>query len=201
MNANIAALLYLASGVLFILALRGLSSPESSRTGNRLGMIGMALAIATTLAWRGVPDGLTSGLIVAGFAIGGGIGAIIARRIAMTAMPQLVAAFHSLVGLGRRAGCGRGAVFARRLWHLHLQRQYVYRPDPDAEPGRNESGRCDRRHHLCRIDHRLCKTERKYVGRADPASGAAPAQSADRADHHWADRLVRHQPGRMGLLG
>ena len=99
MNANIAALLYLASGVLFILALRGLSSPETSRTGNRLGMIGMALAIATTLAWRGVPDGLTWGLIIAGFAIGGGIGAITARRIAMTAMPQLVAAFHSLVGL------------------------------------------------------------------------------------------------------
>jgi len=99
MNANIAALLYLAAGVLFILALRGLSSPETSRTGNRLGMIGMALAIATTLAWRGVPDGLTWGLIVAGFAIGGGIGAVTARRIAMTAMPQLVAAFHSLVGL------------------------------------------------------------------------------------------------------
>ncbi len=99
MNANIAALLYLVSGVLFILALRGLSSPETSRTGNRFGMIGMALAVATTLAWRGVPDGLTWGLILAGFVIGGSIGAITARRIAMTAMPQLVAAFHSLVGL------------------------------------------------------------------------------------------------------
>ena len=99
MNANIAALLYLASGVLFILALRGLSSPVTSRSGNRLGMIGMGLAMATTLAWRGVPDGFTWGLIIAGFAIGGGIGAVTARRIAMTAMPQLVAAFHSLVGL------------------------------------------------------------------------------------------------------
>ena len=99
MNANIAALLYLVSGVLFILALRGLSSPETSRAGNRFGMIGMALAVATTLAWRGVPDGLTWGMILAGFAIGGSIGAITARRIAMTAMPQLVAAFHSLVGL------------------------------------------------------------------------------------------------------
>ena len=99
MNANVAALLYLVAGVLFILALRGLSSPVTSRRGNRQGMIGMALAIATTLAWRGVPDGLTWGLIIGGFAIGGGIGAITARRIAMTAMPQLVAAFHSLVGL------------------------------------------------------------------------------------------------------
>jgi len=98
-TADIAALAYLVSGVLFILALRGLSSPETSRAGNRNGMIGMALAIATTLWVRHVVDGLTWGMIVAGIAIGGGIGAVIARRIAMTQMPQLVAAFHSLVGL------------------------------------------------------------------------------------------------------
>jgi len=99
---NLAAVLYLASGMLFILALRGLSSPESSRAGNRNGMIGMALAIATTLAIlldKGILDGLTVGLIVAGVAVGGTVGAIIARRVAMTAMPQLVAAFHSLVGM------------------------------------------------------------------------------------------------------
>jgi H+-translocating NAD(P) transhydrogenase subunit beta len=99
MNANLAALLYLVSGVLFILALRGLSSPESSRTGNRRGMIGMAVAILTTLAVARVSDALTWGLVIAGLAIGGAIGAVTARRIAMTAMPQLVAAFHSLVGL------------------------------------------------------------------------------------------------------
>jgi NAD(P) transhydrogenase subunit beta len=99
MNANIAALLYLVSGVLFILALRGLSSPESSRAGNRNGMIGMAIAVATTLLVAGVADPLTWALIIGGFVIGGGIGAITARRIAMTAMPQLVAFFHSLVGL------------------------------------------------------------------------------------------------------
>ncbi len=99
MNVNIAALLYLVAGVLFVLALRGLSSPETSRAGNRYGVIGMALAIATTLAVAGVTDALTWGLIIAGFVIGGVIGAITARRIAMTAMPQLVAAFHSLVGL------------------------------------------------------------------------------------------------------
>ncbi|HEY0105047.1 MAG TPA: NAD(P)(+) transhydrogenase (Re/Si-specific) subunit beta, partial [Rhizomicrobium sp.] len=99
MKADIAALAYLVSGVLFILALRGLSSPASSRAGNRNGMIGMVIAVATTLWVSDIVDGLTWGLIVAGVAIGGGIGAVIARRIAMTAMPQLVAAFHSLVGL------------------------------------------------------------------------------------------------------
>jgi NAD(P) transhydrogenase subunit beta len=101
-NANLAAILYLVSGVLFILALRGLSSPTSSQAGNRNGMIGMAIAVGTTLAtlWRqGVLDPLTLGLIAGGVAIGGTVGAIIARRVAMTAMPQLVAAFHSLVGM------------------------------------------------------------------------------------------------------
>jgi NAD(P) transhydrogenase subunit beta len=102
MNANIAALLYLVSGVLFILALRGLSSPVTSRRGNQMGMAGMAIAVATTLAtlWsQGALDLVTVGLIALGVAIGGGVGAVIARRVAMTSMPQLVAAFHSLVGL------------------------------------------------------------------------------------------------------
>jgi NAD(P) transhydrogenase subunit beta len=102
MNPSLAALLYLVSGVLFILALRGLSSPETSRRGNRLGMVGMALAVATTLAtlWgQRALDGVTLALIAAGVAVGGAVGAVIARKVAMTAMPQLVAAFHSLVGL------------------------------------------------------------------------------------------------------
>jgi NAD(P) transhydrogenase subunit beta len=102
MNANLAALAYLASGVLFILTLRGLSSPVTSRRGNLLGMTGMALAVAVTLTtlWsqHGL-DRLTLALIAGGVAIGGGTGALIARRVHMTAMPQLVAAFHSLVGL------------------------------------------------------------------------------------------------------
>ena len=99
MNANIAALLYLGSGVLFILALRGLSSPATSQAGARNGMIGMAIAIGTTL-WMAWPmDALTLGIIVGGLVLGGVVGAIIARKIAMTAMPQLVAAFHSLVGM------------------------------------------------------------------------------------------------------
>ncbi|HXW21498.1 MAG TPA: NAD(P)(+) transhydrogenase (Re/Si-specific) subunit beta, partial [Rhodomicrobium sp.] len=99
MSPNLVALLYLASGVLFILALRGLSSPESSRQGNTYGMIGMAIAIATTLGVAKPEDNLSWGMIAGGIALGGGIGAYIARKIAMTAMPQLVAAFHSLVGL------------------------------------------------------------------------------------------------------
>ena len=99
MNANLAAILYLVAGVLFIQALRGLSNPEMSRSGNRNGMIGMAIAIVTTLFATGLKDPLTWGMIFAGLAIGGGLGAVTARRIAMTAMPQLVAFFHSLVGL------------------------------------------------------------------------------------------------------
>ena len=98
MSANIAALLYLVSGVLFILALRGLSSPESARQGNLFGMAGMAIAIITTLMMIQLNAGILA-MIVGGIIVGGGIGAVIARRIPMTAMPQLVAAFHSLVGM------------------------------------------------------------------------------------------------------
>jgi len=90
-----AALAYLVSGVLFILALRGLSSPGTSRRGNRLGMLGMLVAVATTLILHGT--GLIQ--ISIAIAIGGVIGFVAARKIAMTDMPQLVAAFHSLVGL------------------------------------------------------------------------------------------------------
>jgi NAD(P) transhydrogenase subunit beta len=101
-SANLAAILYLVSGVLFILALRGLSSPETSRGGNRFGMIGMGIAVLTTLVtlWgQDALDPITLGLLVVGIGIGGTVGALAAKRIAMTAMPQLVAAFHSLVGL------------------------------------------------------------------------------------------------------
>ncbi len=99
MNANIAALLYLVAGVLFIQALRGLSSPASSRMGNMLGMIGMTIAVVTTLAAHPPTDAIGWVLVVGGLAIGGGIGAVIARKVPMTSMPELVAAFHSLVGM------------------------------------------------------------------------------------------------------
>lgn len=91
-----AMLAYLVAGVFFILALRGLSSPATSRTGNRNGMIGMALAVGTTLVTHDIAN-IVEILIAIG--IGGAIGVVVARRIAMTAMPELVAGFHSLVGL------------------------------------------------------------------------------------------------------
>ncbi len=90
------ALAYLVSGVFFILALRGLSSPATSRTGNRFGMVGMLIAVATTLVTHDIANLVE---ILIAIAIGGLIGITIARRIAMTAMPELVAGFHSLVGL------------------------------------------------------------------------------------------------------
>src|ERR1700731_929951 len=99
MNANLSAVLYLVAGVLFILSLRGLSSPASSRRGNFFGMTGMAIAVATTLAGRPPAAGIGWVLVIAGVAIGGSIGAVIARRVPMTSMPELVAAFHSLVGM------------------------------------------------------------------------------------------------------
>src|SRR5579864_5773859 len=99
MSADLAALCYLVAGALFILALRGLSNPETSRRGNQFGMIGMTIAVLTTLAAH-PPAGLSAWvLVVAGMALGGGIGAVIARRVPMTSMPELVAAFHSLVGM------------------------------------------------------------------------------------------------------
>src|SRR5512137_390822 len=99
MSPNLVALLYLVSGVLFILALRGLSSPETSRRGNQFGMTGMTIAVLTTLGAHPPTDGLSWGLVIGGIAVGGGIGAVIARRVPMTSMPELVAAFHSLVGM------------------------------------------------------------------------------------------------------
>ena len=91
-----AMLAYLAAGVFFILALRGLSSPASSRAGNRNGMIGMAIALVTTLVTHDIANIVEIGIAIF---LGGIIGVTIARKIAMTAMPELVAGFHSLVGL------------------------------------------------------------------------------------------------------
>jgi NAD(P) transhydrogenase subunit beta len=96
MSASFSAFLYLISSVCFIMALRGLSSPKTARMGNIYGVSGMAIAVLTTLALPGV---VSFGTIILGVLIGGAIGSAIALRIEMTALPQLVAAFHSLVGL------------------------------------------------------------------------------------------------------
>ncbi|MGH6867378.1 MAG: NAD(P)(+) transhydrogenase (Re/Si-specific) subunit beta, partial [Methylocella sp.] len=99
LNGSIAALLYLVSGILFILALRGLSSPATARQGNRFGVIGMGIAAATTFFYQ-LPWGFGSFLwVLLAIAIGGSIGVWRARTIPMTAMPQLVALFHALIGL------------------------------------------------------------------------------------------------------
>ena len=156
MNANLAALLYLVAGVLFILALRGLSSPESSRRGNHFGIAGMAIAIVTTLflaapGWGGFL------LIVLGIAIGGGIGAVIARRIPMTAMPQLVAAFHSLVGLAA-VFVAAAALYAPAAFGIGEPGAH-----PRREPDRDVDRRRHRRAHLHRLGHRLPQARRPHV--------------------------------------
>jgi len=126
MNANLAAVLYLVAGVLFILSLRGLSSPATSRRGNLLGMAGMVIAIGTTLANHPPTDGTAWLLVIFGVAIGGGIGAVIARRVPMTSMPELVAAFHSLVGMAAVL-VAAGAFYAPEAFdigtpgHIHSQ--------------------------------------------------------------------------------
>src|ERR1700756_5174847 len=126
MNANLSALLYLVAGVLFILSLRGLSSPATSRRGNFLGMAGMVIAIGTPLANHPPADGIAWLLVILGVAIGGGIGAVIARRVPMTSMPELVAAFHSLVGMAAVL-VAAGAFYAPEAFdigtpgHIHAQ--------------------------------------------------------------------------------
>ncbi|MBB5761164.1 NAD(P)(+) transhydrogenase (Re/Si-specific) subunit beta [Methylorubrum rhodesianum] len=126
MSENVSSLLYIVSGVLFIMALRGLSHPTTARQGNLYGMVGMGLAILTTLVGH-PPSGFGAWILVLlGLAIGGGAGAVIAKRVPMTAMPQLVAAFHSLVGLAAVA-VAAGALYAPQAFgilengHFHKQ--------------------------------------------------------------------------------
>ncbi|HVH74309.1 MAG TPA: NAD(P)(+) transhydrogenase (Re/Si-specific) subunit beta [Stellaceae bacterium] len=107
MSESLSAFFYLVASILFILALRGLSSPETARHGNLFGIAGMVIAVVTTLL---TPQVVSFWLILAGIVIGGAVGTYIALRIQMTALPQLVAAFHSLVGLS--AVCVAAAAFS-----------------------------------------------------------------------------------------
>ena len=115
------ALAYLFAGGCFILALRGLSSPVTSQRGNRYGMIGMAIAVVTTLLTHGIAS---LGEIVVAIAIGGAIGLVTARRIKMTDMPQLVAAFHSLVGMAAVL-VGWAAYLNPGAFHILTQLPYL----------------------------------------------------------------------------
>ena len=112
-------------------------------------MAGMAIAVLTTLAVAQPQEPLTWAMIVGGIAVGGGIGAVIARRIPMTAMPELVAAFHSLVGLAAVL-VAAAAFYAPEAFGIGSARRH-----PHAEPGRDVARHGDRRHHLHRLDHRL----------------------------------------------
>src|SRR5690348_2006686 len=98
MTADQVALWYLVASVCFILALKGLSHPSTARRGNLLGIAGMAIAVVVTLALV-YSNTKNVGMILAGIVVGGATGAVVARRVQMTQMPELVAAFHSLVGL------------------------------------------------------------------------------------------------------
>src|SRR5262245_15297456 len=114
MNETLTAFLYLIASVCFIMSLRGLSSPESSRGGLLYGVVGMVIAIATTLA---LPIVHSYWFIIAGIIAGGLVGAVIAQKIQMTALPQLVAAFHSLVGLAAVA-VAAAAFYAPVEFHI-----------------------------------------------------------------------------------
>jgi NAD(P) transhydrogenase subunit beta len=117
MSDDLAALLYLVSGVLFILALRGLSSPATAREGNRFGIIGMTLAVVTTLWYRPPADLFAWLLVVVGLGAGAAIGAWKARSVRMTDMPQLVALFHALVGLAAVTAAA-GALYAPQAFGI-----------------------------------------------------------------------------------
>src|SRR6201997_2421519 len=106
MSENLSAFFYLIASICFILALRGLSSPETARPGTIYGLAGMVVSVVTTLL---TPHVVSFWLIILGILIGGAVGTYIALRIQMTALPQLVAAFHSLVGLA--AVCVAAAAF------------------------------------------------------------------------------------------
>jgi NAD(P) transhydrogenase subunit beta len=120
MSADLAALCYLVAGALFILALRGLSNPETSRRGNQFGMIGMTIAVLTTLAAHPPASVSAWALVIVGMALGGGIGAVIARRVPMTSMPELVAAFHSLVGMAAVL-VAAGALYAPAAFDIGVE--------------------------------------------------------------------------------
>ena len=170
------------------MALRGLSSPDTARAGNIYGIAGMAIAILTTLA---TPQVVSHWLIVLGILIGGAIGTYIARQIQMTALPQLVAGFHSLVGLA--AVCVAIAAFAAPEAYGIGVRGEIH----GAEPCRDGDRAGDRRDHLYRLDRRLranCRASSPAGRWSFPCQHSLNAALGFAADP--ADRDFRHRPSR-----
>ncbi len=182
MADNLPALLYVASGILFILALRGLSSPETAREGNRFGIIGMGIAVFTTLFVLQDKGFSTWFFIVAAVAAGAMPGAYIARKIPMTAMPQLVAAFHSLVGLAAVFIAWAAFLAPERLWHRRAG-SHSYSIDCGDVTRRRH-----RRDYLFRLGHRFCEAERQHVRGANSLADAASDQSRAGLFHLAHDR-------------
>ena len=170
MNETLTAFLYLVASICFIMALRGLSSPETSRGGQLYGIVGMAIAIAHDAGTADRADRYW--LIIAGIIVGGAVGTLIAQQIQMTALPQLVAAFHSLVGLAAVAWPPRRFYAPAGLRHRRPRR------DPCRQPGRDGPRHGDRRHHLHRLDRRLRQAAGAGVRRAAGVPGPAPPQCA-----------------------
>jgi NAD(P) transhydrogenase subunit beta len=179
MSANIVALLYLAAGVLFILALRGLSSPATSRQGNLYGMIGMTIAVLTTLALIN-NDNLFTWISSSPrpWASGGFIGAKTAREIPMTMMPELVAAFHSLVGLAA-VFVAAGALYAPDAFGILA--------DPANPSGASRARACSK----CRLALPLAPSPSPARSSPSPSFRAACRASrsfcpcATRSTPHW----------------
>ncbi len=207
---------YLISGVCFILALRGLSGPESSRRGNRTGMVGMAIAVVTTLVTH-VPWGIgesplreqggavfdwsTIGLILGAIAVGGGVGLVTARKIQMTAMPQLVAAFHSLVGMAAVL-VGAAAYLNPEAFGIAVRitpdRQPIDHQHLPAEPDRDGARRGHRRDHLLGVGDRLPQAQRQHEREADPVAASARHQPRHAGRDPRADRLLHDRTRRRG---
>ena len=178
MSASLTALAYLIAAVLFILALRGLSSPVTSRQGNRFGMIGMGVAVVATLAHHGM-GGLGYGLIFLGIIIGGTIGTFVALRIQMTALPQLGR------GVPFAGGPCRGVRRRRRTERAGGVRHRHSRQRPYAEPDRDVARAGDRRHHLLRFADRIRQAAGADERRAVRVPGPAQAESRACASCWW----------------
>ena len=175
MSANQVALWYLVASVCFILALKGLSHPSTARRGNALGIAGMAIAVVVTLALV-YSTTRNVGMILAGIAVGGTIGAVVAKRVQMTQMPELVAAMHSLVGLA--------AVLIAVAAINNPVSFGLPGGDPDGQQARALHRHLHRRDHVLRVGHRLRQAVGPHQERAGRLRRPAPAQprAGDRDD-------------------